>query len=715
MADNLTPEQIERLSNAVEKLSEALGGETTVRGKSTEEMLKNIKSLDGMRKILGTTTQALGALKDGAYGASSFNTALNTGAKIVDGMASSMGRFGAVLGMAVTSGIKYVGAVNKQADALFKSYQDLNRVGAAGAEGMRGIFDNMQKFGYGIKELDQMQRLIAANSATLAEFGGIASQGVKQFANLSKEIQFSDIGRQLMRAGMSVDTINESNALYLKQIVMLGLQQRKSTQDQIRGAAELTKEFDLLRRVTGDTLEQQARKQQEILQTDVGNAILTRLEKTAPDVAKAFTSFLQTVPDEFRGKLTQIAGGNVGLASEMMTIMPQTVMALQRIARGELIDPGALGNIMREEADIAYERFSGPAELGVAKTFLGGEVLSVLNQLRGAAPMTERRAAAAIDQIPIDKAVNNMVDMTRSQIDTRNALQSLVNRGINPVTYGMMGLAGVISKVTGIPAKIPGAGPASGFMGGNTGLPGSFSSTAVPGAAGSMGGILNMIGQAESRGNYNALVYGKPGANVPKSADLTNMTIAEVMEYQKGMIARGHASTAVGKYQFINKTLESMVKATGMDPVTTKFDQAAQDKLAAELVRQQGFDKMMSGQISREQFLGNLSTQWASLPRGPSGSSYYQGFNSNRATIGFADAMSTISGPVGGYRNQIAGVNPNLPTPTGNAPSPAAEDKALAKTNLSELFGQQLMSMQEMVRLQAQQVDQTKKLIQRTQ
>lgn len=710
MPEDLSPEQIERLATAIEKLNESMGIETTIRGKSGSELLKSVKSFDGLNKILGTTTRALGALKDGAYGASTYNTAMEDGARLFRGMAREMGVFAKGLSMAVTIGVKYVGAVTKQADALFKAYQDLNKFGGAGAGGMRDIFDNMQKFGYGIKELDQMQRLLAANSATLAEMGGIVSQGTKQFADLSAQIQYSDIGRSFMAAGMSMDAINESNALYLKQLVMLGLQQRKSTQEQVAGAAALTKEFDLLRRITGDTLEQQARKQQEILQTDVGNAILTKLEKIAPDAGQALMSFLQTVPEEFRNKLTQVAGGNVGLAAEMMTMMPETVMALQRVARGEIIDPGVLGDIMRREADVAYERFAGAGQLGVAKTFLGGEVLSVLNQLRGAAPMTERRAMAELDRLPIDKTVNNMVDMTRSQIDTRNALQSMVNLGIKPVTYGMMGLAGVISKITGIPAKIPGVGPAGGSMGGRTGIPGSFGSVsgaaAAPGAVGGMGAILNMIGQAESQGNYNVMFGGK-------TADLTNMTIAQVYELQRNMKAQGMESTAVGKYQFINATLKRMVKATGMDPNTAKFDQATQDKLAAELVRQQGYDKLQSGQITREQFLKNLSTQWAGLPTGPGGTSYYQGVGSNRATIGFQEAMGAISGPTGGYQNQMRGLAPNLPA-TGSAPTVAAQESAIANNNMQQLLPL-VPSFQEMVRLQSQSVDLQKKMLQRTQ
>jgi hypothetical protein len=59
-----------------------------------------------------------------------------------------------------------------------------------------------------------------------------------------------------------------------------------------------------------------------------------------------------------------------------------------------------------------------------------------------------------------------------------------------------------------------------------------------------LGAIRNMIGKAESGGDYNVMVGGKKG-------DLTNMTLAQILEQQSKMTQRGSGfeSSALGKYQ----------------------------------------------------------------------------------------------------------------------------------------------------------------------
>jgi hypothetical protein len=123
------------------------------------------------------------------------------------------------------------------------------------------------------------------------------------------------------------------------------------------------------------------------------------------------------------------------------------------------------------------------------------------------------------------------------------------------------------------------------------------------------------------------------------------MTVAQVQEYQKGMMAKGHASTAVGKYQMISSTLAEQVKKAGLDAKTTKFDQKTQDLLASQLIDQAGFGKKDSAAVMK-----NLAGTWASLPKDMSGRGAYDGFNQNKATINAGDVQAAISGPRSGYK-----------------------------------------------------------------
>ncbi len=152
---------------------------------------------------------------------------------------------------------------------------------------------------------------------------------------------------------------------------------------------------------------------------------------------------------------------------------------------------------------------------------------------------------------------------------------------------------------------------------------------------GKLGDILNFIAKYESGGDYNIMVGGKRGR-------LTDMTIAEVLDMQKEMIAKGHESTAVGRYQYIRKTLAGTAKQMNLDINKIKFDQLTQDMLATHtLATSCRLDDWINGTISDEQFLNNIAKVWASVPTS-SGKSYYQGVGSNKAGVSADVALNTL-------------------------------------------------------------------------
>lgn len=154
---------------------------------------------------------------------------------------------------------------------------------------------------------------------------------------------------------------------------------------------------------------------------------------------------------------------------------------------------------------------------------------------------------------------------------------------------------------------------------------------------GKVGEVLNFIARFESRGNYNVILGGK-------TLPLTDMTIAQVYDLQNQMIRQGKESSAVGRYQYISTSLKEMVNTLGLDPNTTKFDEKTQDAIAiGDLRRRAGLDNWLSGSLSNERFLENLSRIWAGLPS-PSkgGASFYAGVGSNAAGVGLQAALGTL-------------------------------------------------------------------------
>lgn len=150
-----------------------------------------------------------------------------------------------------------------------------------------------------------------------------------------------------------------------------------------------------------------------------------------------------------------------------------------------------------------------------------------------------------------------------------------------------------------------------------------------------VGGLLNLIGQAESTNNYNAILGGV-------EPNLTRMTLSQVEDLQKKMVGSGKESGAVGKYQFIRNTLNSIKSDLGLTG-NEVFNEELQDKLAVYLLKRDGkIDDFRAGKISIDEFQTNVSKIWAGIPKDKSGKSSYEGVGSNKATVqpgAFAQAL----------------------------------------------------------------------------
>ena len=159
--------------------------------------------------------------------------------------------------------------------------------------------------------------------------------------------------------------------------------------------------------------------------------------------------------------------------------------------------------------------------------------------------------------------------------------------------------------------------------------------------------LADLIGHSEGgKFGYNALVYKldeNKKSSSGGSADLINMTIGEVKEFQKGMIAEGHASTAVGRYQIIHSTLKGAQAGLGL-PDSAKFDQRTQDKMFMYLADGRGFKKYLDNptEENKKKLLSNLPNEWAIL-KTASGKGAFDGIVGNKGSVGQNTVNSAIS------------------------------------------------------------------------
>lgn len=152
--------------------------------------------------------------------------------------------------------------------------------------------------------------------------------------------------------------------------------------------------------------------------------------------------------------------------------------------------------------------------------------------------------------------------------------------------------------------------------------------------------LLEVIAKVESRGNYNAH-FGNASNQELK---FTDMTIADVLEWQKRFVEAGNASSAVGRYQIISPTLAGLVKQLDID-TKERFDEAMQNRLAIVLMERRGSIDFVKNKLSAENFAHELSKEWAALPKVIGDSpenSFYAGDGLNRSLVDSKTSLAAI-------------------------------------------------------------------------
>lgn len=153
--------------------------------------------------------------------------------------------------------------------------------------------------------------------------------------------------------------------------------------------------------------------------------------------------------------------------------------------------------------------------------------------------------------------------------------------------------------------------------------------------------LLRVIAEAESKGNYNA--YFGNASN--RAVRFTDMTIQQVLDWQAAYVANGNPSSAVGRYQFLNTTLEGLVDEYNIER-TAPFDEAMQDTLASYLLERRGSEAYVNQEITKHDFAASLAKEWASLPMVVGDApekSYYESDGLNKALVKPKEVLGAIS------------------------------------------------------------------------
>jgi len=564
MADEFTPEEIAKIFAEYKK--------------STKDLER---AQEEFGRTLGRSAVQLGSsLYKGEKGVGQFGDAIESAATALQTLILAIPGLGIAAKLAtVAIGLfaKGVNAAAKQGDALYKTYQDLGRAGATASDGISGVFRNMQNLGYGIEELDKMVQLVTQNSETLAKFSLTAADGTNAFAQGMARIQRDG---QLRELGKTTEDINSAGAAFVRQQVAMGRRQN-DVQGQLgdRTKAYIL-ELDRLQRLTGTSADALQKQQEELMSEDAYNVYMEQLEamgEAGKEQAAKIRAAAALYP-MYAKEIGQAIGGNVEAQGKLMFIMPNLIRDLRDPAKS------FAETVNTSTADLEnYQKTMKQGSLLAADAFreVGGTIIDQNKAIAAGKDIEAREKAAKEGAKVQDAATKSLTEAQIANMNSRDAMQAFIQRGVAPATAALAALAKAASGAAGGAAGAVGAptgGAASGSMGsGNSYI--DRIDKKVNAASGDVDRILATIRQRESSGNY-------------------------------GLQGRGPGNTASGAYQFIDSTWQSMTKKFGMG---TEFATAGsapkevQDAVAKAYV--QDILKRAGGDVSKvplEWYTGNL-------------------------------------------------------------------------------------------------------------
>ena len=224
--------------------------------------------------IMGNLADAVGdytrAMYRGEKGAAVFNNSIDKmvdaaqtaavglsllapGGALVKGLAAA---FTFLTTQILKQGAELTQTANIQADNMYEAFSQMAASGAVGADGIEGLFEDIQKLGLNVNKLDHFLGLAAQNADDLALLGGTVAKGRKNFADLGASMAQYEVG--LRRLGLNEDQQAEAALRFAKMQNRLSLGQEQDYKKLADSAVKFIREQDTLTKLTGISAKQQS-------------------------------------------------------------------------------------------------------------------------------------------------------------------------------------------------------------------------------------------------------------------------------------------------------------------------------------------------------------------------------------------------------------------------------------------------------------------------
>ena len=451
----------------LKRLMGETGGAVRSLGVSTNSVLKPFASL-------------VDAASSGATGLSVYTQTLATTTDLIGKFSEKLGAFGNILTAMGDAGGAYAQAAAQQGDALYKTYQELAIVGAAGQEkadaltgrpeGSNRTFDVINDLAnqFGIvsaKDLPKFAQMISQSSETLAKFGGTVYDGMKAFGSLANSVQNTGLQTEFLNMGMTVDSINKGLAGYLKMQTLGAAGQMRTQQELNAGAGEYIRNLDMLSKLTGKNVEQLQKEQEDAL-LDEKYAIHQRQLQQKADagdleakqqLAEEMKAMAQA-PDSVKKGLQAAFTGYGMQFEEGRKLYMSAPEAFNQAAKGVGFNANQFLDTAKGEFKRTMDTFGDLIMAAGNSLFVFVGDMRKIENLQGTAEEREARAR----EIKRRQTAETSADVAGStalgqmQRDATRDLTNFVNIGVLPAIHFLGQLAETARNVT---SSLPGAKP----------------------------------------------------------------------------------------------------------------------------------------------------------------------------------------------------------------------------------------------------------------
>ena len=727
----MTPEEQEQqqelneYNQTLSKANNELNKFGKVSNETTAKLSQFQSSLTRDFKALGNSGINLAKqLNNGAIGASVFNDSIGSMSDVIGDLVGMIPYFGTALKTAIKGVSEYTQAVNKQTDALFESYEQMSKIGAAGAGGIQSVYDNLKKLNLGVNELDKFVAIVGENSDTLRKFGQTVGGGLTEFANVANSLQQGDVGRQFREMGISVDEINNGIASYMKMQTIGGVRQKMSTDQLINASKDYIREVDLLSKVTGQTRKQQEEAMESAMAEERFAAYRTELQLKANMGDKAAAAQLQQVDILNKSLAKEAPKLRIGMLNLMSGTLDNP--EAQKIARGlpevaAKLQKGAFTandvlNTASKEASRTIGKSGEGFGIGLGKLGIFNDNFGDLNDTVKLANMNvygtleERMAAAAAAQKITDENTKDANKTRDNNRKSRDTLNDLINAGIGPVTTAMKGMSTAtettitamekMANMMGVETKKRDAAPKAAALrppgGAGTSLQEKIIQAEsggrnIPNQSGPGGkATSSAYGVAQiTKGTFEDLaknaqpsspLYGKTFDDMKTDVGLQHEALSVLTDKNKSILAKAGVST----------TDAAMYLAHFLGPYgAVKALKAGDSSMLNSAVNQKQIDA--NPNLQRMSTVGDLKT-WADQKMG--GGGYKFG--------------GIATGPESGYETTLHGTEAVVPLPNGNS----IPVEMQGNSEQMGLMSAQLSRLDDIVRVMQNQLGVSQKLLQ---